>query len=185
MTMTMTMTMTATRATLVPTTSKTSDKAGRIMDDRMRVSDADREHVTARLREHFAQGRLSSEELDERVTTALSAKTFGDLRRVMADLPEPAPGLAQAAPPVPLAPRRGAMAWRGPRILPLAIIVLIAALVIPGAGWLFFAFLKVVLVLWLVACLAGVFAAARFRRHLRRYWRADQSSQWRHSQWRG
>lgn len=177
------MTMKATRATLVPTTSKTSDKAGRIMDDRMRVSDADRERVTARLREHFAQGRLSSEELDERVTAALSAKTFGDLRRVMADLPEPAPGLAQAAPPVPLAPRRGAMAWRGPRILPLAIIVLIAALVIPGAGWLFFAFLKVILVLWLVACVAGIIAAGRFSRRVRRHWRAGDGGQWGQSQW--
>jgi len=34
------------------------------MDDRIRVSDADRERVTARLREHFAEGRLSQEELD-------------------------------------------------------------------------------------------------------------------------
>ncbi len=154
------------------------------MDDRMRVSDADRERVTGRLREHFAEGRLSSEELDERVTAALSAKTFGELRRVMTDLPEPAPEVAQVPPSAPWIGRRGAVAWRGPRILPLAIIVLIAALVIPGAGWLFFAFLKVVLVLWLVACVAGVFAAARFRRHLRRHWRAD-GSQWHHYQWRG
>jgi hypothetical protein len=153
------------------------------MDDRMRVSDADRERVTARLREHFAEGRLSSEELDERVTAALSAKTFGDLRRVMTDLPEPAPEVAQVPQSAPWAGRRGAVAWRGPRILPLAIIVLIAALVIPGAGWLFFAFLKVVLVLWLVACVAGVFAAARFRRHLRGNWRGDGDNQWHHYQW--
>ncbi len=155
------------------------------MDDRIRVSDADRERVTARLREHFAEGRLSSEELDERITGALSAKTFGDLRRVMADLPEPGPEMAQVPKSVPWAARGGAVAWRGPRILPLAIIVLIAAVAIPGAGWLFFAFLKVVLVLWLVACLAGVVAAARFRRHLRRNWRADDGDQWRHYQWRG
>jgi len=61
----------------IPATSTTSDKAGRFMDDRMRVSDADRERVTVRLREHFAEGRLSSEELEERVSAALSAKTFG------------------------------------------------------------------------------------------------------------
>jgi hypothetical protein len=159
------------------------------MDDRMRVSDADRERVTSRLRENFAEGRLSPEELDERITAALSAKTFGDLRRVMADLPEPAPEL-RAAPSVPLAPRRGAMAWRGPRILPLAIVVLIAALVLPGAGWLFFAFLKFVLVIWLVACVAGIIAASRFRRRVRRDWRSGDGgqwgqSQWRHNQWRG
>jgi hypothetical protein len=182
--------MKATGTTPIPTTSKTSDKAGRIMDDRMRVSDADRERVTALLREHFAEGRLSPDELDERVTAALSAKTFGDLRRVMTDLPEPAPEVAQVPQAAPWAARRGAVAWRGPRILPLAIIVLIAAVAIPGAGWLFFAFLKVVLVLWLVTCLVGVFAAARFRRHLRRNWRGDYGSQgrhdhWRHDQWRG
>ena len=174
----------ATRMTPIPTTSKTSDKAGRIMDDRMRVSDADRERVTARLREHFAEGRLSSEELDERVSAALSAKTFGDLRSAMTDLPDPAPAVSQVPQSAPWAARRGAVAWRGPRILPLAIIVLIAAVVIPGAGWLFFAFLKVVLLLWLVTCLVGVFAAGRFRRHLRRHWRGGYGSQWRADQWR-
>ena len=59
------------------------------MDERIRASDADRERVTARLRDHYAEGRLTSEELDERTSAALNAKTFGDLRRVMADLPDP------------------------------------------------------------------------------------------------
>ena len=177
----MTMTTKATRS--IPATSATSDKAGSFMDDRMRVSDADRERVTARLREHFAEGRLSSEELDERVSAALSAKTFGDLRSVMTDLPEPAPEMSQVPQSAPWAARRGAVAWRGPRILPLAIVVLIAAVVIPGAGWLFFAFLKVVLVLWLVACLVGVFAAARFRRRVRRYWRSGGGQQGQWGQW--
>ena len=66
------------------------------MDDHIRVSDADRERVTARLREHFAEGRLTSDELDERISAALNAKTFGDLRPLMADLPGPVP-----APPRP------------------------------------------------------------------------------------
>lgn len=160
------------------------------MDDRIRISDADRDGVTARLREHFAEGRLSSEELDERVTAALSAKTFGDLRPIMADLPNATPG-PQAARPGPARPAWHGPAWhrpvarRGPRILPLAILVLLAALVIPGAGWLFFAFLKVAFVLWLVACVAGIVAAARFRRHLRRTWHAGYGSPWHHYQWRG
>jgi hypothetical protein len=61
------------------------------MDDRFRASDADRDRVAALLRDHFAAGRLTSEELDERLTTALNAQTFGDLRRVLAGLPGPAP----------------------------------------------------------------------------------------------
>ena len=63
---------------------------GRLMnaaEDRIRVSDCDREHVTARLRDSFAEGRLSRAELDERITAALNARTVGDLRRITADLP--------------------------------------------------------------------------------------------------
>jgi DNA-binding PadR family transcriptional regulator len=56
-------------------------------DDRIRVSDQDRERATVRLRDSFAQGRLTRAELDERITAALNARTVGDLRRVTADLP--------------------------------------------------------------------------------------------------
>jgi hypothetical protein len=166
-----------------------------MMDDRIRVGDADRERVTARLREHFAEGRLTSEELDERITAALSAKTVGDLRSIMADLPDPELVPPPSVPSPPWIGRPGALAWRGPRILPLAIIVLVAALVIPGVGWVFLAVFKVMLVLWLVACLAGIFAAVRFRRHMRRRWqdgswhRQDgnwhQWHEWRQHQRRG
>jgi hypothetical protein len=145
--------------------------------DHIRTAEADRERVAARLREHFAQGRLTADELDERIAAALSATTFGDLRRTMADLPEPGMGPAREDQPGPPPHRhpwrggavRGSPFRRGPRILPLVLIALILALVIPGAGWLFIAFIKVMLVLWLVACLAGLFAVLRFRRHVRRW----------------
>jgi len=156
-----------------------------MLDDRMRISDADRERVTARLRDHFAEGRLTSEELDERVTAALSAKTYGDLRRIMADLPDAAPVPPPGRPAPPWVGRPGVLVWRGPRVLPLMFIALIAALLIPGAGWVFLAFLKVMLVLWLVTCLAGIFAAGRFRRHLRRQWHAGRWGQGHDYQWRG
>ena len=151
------------------------------MDDRMRISDADREHVTARLREHFAEGRLSSEELDERITAALNAKTFGDLRRVMADLPEPAPvGTSRSAVPPPAWSGRPVyLSRRGPRLLPLALLVLFAVIILPPAGFVLFAFLKVILLIWLVTCVAGIFAAARFRRHARRHWQSGSNA------WRG
>lgn len=156
-----------------------------MLDDRIRISDADRERVTARLREHFAEGRLTSEELEERVTAALSAKTYGDLRRIMADLPDAAPVPPPGRPAPPWVGRPGVLVWRGPRVLPLMFIALIAALLIPGAGWVFLAFLKVMLMLWLVTCLVGIFAAGRFRRHLRRQWQAGRWSQWHDYQWRG
>jgi hypothetical protein len=156
-----------------------------MMDDRIRISDADRERVTARLREHFAEGRLTSEELDDRIAAALSAKTFGDLRHTMADLPEAAmePGQAWQAPP--WAGRPAAVFRRGPRLLPLVIFALVAALVIPGAGWLFLAFFQLVLALWLVACVAGLFVMTRFRRQMRRHWESGDGTRWRQYQWHG
>jgi hypothetical protein len=155
------------------------------MDDRIRVSDADRERITERLREHYAEGRLSADELDERITAALGAKTFGDLRSIMADLPDAAPVPPRQWEPPQWAGRRGGIAWRGPRILPLALLLLIAALVIPGAGWIFLAFVKVVFLLWLAACLAGIVAAALFRRRVRRHWRSGNDEWWRHHEWHG
>jgi hypothetical protein len=67
------------------------------MDDRFRTSDADRDRAAALLRDHFAEGRLTPHELDARLTATLDAKTFGDLHRVLADLPGPAPVLQHAS----------------------------------------------------------------------------------------
>jgi hypothetical protein len=154
------------------------------MNDRIRISDADRERVTARLRDHFAEGRLTREELDERVTAALSAKTVGDLRRVMADLPEPGLGL-QPAGPVPWAAMRGpVMIRRGPRLLPLALLLLLGAVLLPGGGWVLLGFLQALLVFWLVMGVAAVFAAARFRRRMLRQWQ-QVHSQYQSWEWPG
>jgi hypothetical protein len=53
----------------------------------MRVSDAEREAAASELREHFASGRLDSEELNERLDRAFAAKTRGDLNALFTDLP--------------------------------------------------------------------------------------------------
>jgi Domain of unknown function (DUF1707) len=153
------------------------------MQENMRVGDADREQVAERLREHFAAGRLTSEELDERLAAALNAKTVHDLRVVMADLPEPAPVGPQAGqgpPRLTYGPVYGYR--RGPRILPLALIALFALVVLPGAGFVFVAFLKLILLFWLVAAIAGLFAAGRFRRHVHRHWQSGDGRR-HHDQW--
>ena len=82
------------------------------MDEHIRVSDADRERIVERLREHYAEGRLTSDELDERVAAALGAKNFGDLRAVMTDLPEPDLIGSPAGPGAPGGPGPG---WPGGR----------------------------------------------------------------------
>lgn len=53
----------------------------------MRVSDAERDATAAQLREHFASGRLTQDELNERLDQTFAARTRGDLSRVMTDLP--------------------------------------------------------------------------------------------------
>ncbi|HUA73396.1 MAG TPA: DUF1707 domain-containing protein [Solirubrobacteraceae bacterium] len=53
----------------------------------MRVADADRERLAGELREHMVAGRLSQEELEERVDLAYKAKTQADLDALRADLP--------------------------------------------------------------------------------------------------
>ena len=72
----------------------------------VRVGDADRDAVTAQLREHYADGRLTLEELNERLDQAFAAKTKADLNTVMRDLPQatrPAAGMPY-----------GGTAWQGP-----------------------------------------------------------------------
>lgn len=74
----------------------------------VRIGDAEREEAAAQLREHFAAGRLTHDELDERLDTCMKARTAADLRALTLDLP---PLTRQT--PRPRAERgRWAAAWR-------------------------------------------------------------------------
>jgi DUF1707 SHOCT-like domain len=53
----------------------------------VRVGDADREAIAAQLRDHYADGRLTLDELNERLDQTFAAKTKADLDVVMRDLP--------------------------------------------------------------------------------------------------
>jgi hypothetical protein len=53
-----------------------------------RAADADREAVAEKLRNAAAEGRIDFEELDDRLGQAYSAKTYGQLRALVADLPD-------------------------------------------------------------------------------------------------
>ena len=76
----------------------------------LRVGDADREAIAAQLREHYADGRLTLEELNERLDQTFAAKTRADLNVVMRDLPHitrPLTGAAAGGP--------GRTGWQGTR----------------------------------------------------------------------
>lgn len=59
----------------------------------MRVSDADRDQVAAVLREAAAEGRLTFEELDERLDRTYNAQVYADLTPLLADLPSDGHGV--------------------------------------------------------------------------------------------
>src|SRR5215831_11263470 len=66
----------------------------------LRVSDAERERVVERLRAAAGEGRLATEELEDRISDALEARTHGDLEKLLADLPGPRlPAPRQTRPP--------------------------------------------------------------------------------------
>ena len=82
----------------------------------LRVSDLERENVVAQLREHFSKGRLSSNELFDRIEACYDARTRNDLRQQVRDLvDEHSPDLAPE-PPIGL-PARPHMSWRDRRYL--------------------------------------------------------------------
>jgi class 3 adenylate cyclase len=68
-----------------PTPPRRSGAAGELTE---RAADADRDRTVTQLREHVVAGRLTLDEFSERVGLALQARTLGDLREVMVDLPE-------------------------------------------------------------------------------------------------
>ena len=74
----------------------------------VRIGDADREAIAAQLREHYADGRLTLDELNERLDQTFAAKIKADLDVVMRDLPHVARPLTDAP-----AAGFGNTAWQG------------------------------------------------------------------------
>lgn len=56
-------------------------------DQNQRAGDADREATSERLRRHHADGRLDTEEFQERIDRCYQAKTVGELEQLVTDLP--------------------------------------------------------------------------------------------------
>jgi hypothetical protein len=76
--------------------------------DGMRVGNAEREAIAGELREHYASGRLTLEELNERLEAAFAAKTRADLSAVTRDLPS-----AQSFPPPTAGAQGPGQQWSG------------------------------------------------------------------------
>jgi hypothetical protein len=64
---------------------------------KMRAADADRDRVAEILGTAYSEGRLSRDEYDARLHSALSARTHADLDHLVTDLPTPQPGVPSPA----------------------------------------------------------------------------------------
>ncbi len=97
----------------------------------VRVGDDEREAAVAALGEHYAAGRLTLEEYDQRTSHAFAARTTGDLARLFGDLP---------LLPAPAEPRRGrSRAGFAPVLLVVIALVVLTQLPWPlvlVVGWI-------------------------------------------------
>jgi hypothetical protein len=107
----------------------------------MRASDADREAVTERLRQAAAEGRIDHEELEERVETALRARTYGELGPLVADLPSERAPKRRTHPALV-----GAAALAVATMVAVAAVIVIVAIVVTGAFWV------AAVLFWMVCC---------------------------------
>jgi hypothetical protein len=105
-------------------------------DPDLRVSQAERDEVVAALAGHFADGRLTVEEYEERVEGALAARTGRDLEPLLEDLPAADP----PARPARTRHRHGPRSFRSPlvpaRLLAVVAVVVLAIASGPWALWL-------------------------------------------------
>jgi hypothetical protein len=73
--------------------------------DKLRASHEDRDRVIEVLRVAAGDGRLTSEELDERLEVAFSARTYGELAALTSDLPVGKQAIAPLDVSQPVAPK--------------------------------------------------------------------------------
>jgi hypothetical protein len=133
------------------------------MDDRLRIGDAEREAAAHELGEHYAMGRLTTEEHSERLERVWEARTAADLAPLFRDLPRPTP-------PRPPQPTRTAAQrvrdWlpempRVPFLFKVLVAILVVCLVVAHLPLLI-----ILLLVWLFAV-----RRAGHRRRYHRHWR--------------
>ena len=109
----------------------------------VRIGDAERDRAVADLGDHFAAGRLTREEFDDRVDQAMAARFDNDLQPLFVDLPRAEPMPAQpAGPPSTLRAGWPLLLWW----LPLLLVGAVVVAVLLSAPWLIWTFCWVLLI---------------------------------------
>src|SRR5581483_9245896 len=115
----------------------------------LRASDEEREQAAQEIRDHFAAGRLTDEELSERLSAVYRAATVRELAAVRGDLPAIAP--SQALQRAELVQRRSQLQRRllqqsGAGLVPFAVCTVIwVATGATGMFWPIFVLLAVLI----------------------------------------
>ena len=123
------------------------------------IGDRERERAATALKEHYLRGRLSVEELGDRLEVALAAQRDSDVRRALDDLPAMwrAPALARTAKRMAVIAAVWFLWWTASLVL---LVGFVATVALDGLSWtnaiLFPA-------LWLVCTLLARRAARRQR----------------------
>ena len=137
----------------------------------MRAADADREHVADRLRKATAEGRLQTEELEERLEAVFAARTYGELEALTRDLPRESARAVRERRSLPLPWPAAILGFI--ILMPIIVAVAVAAVVLVAS----------VFAIWaLVAALSIWMFGHRARFHASRYsgraWHAS-TGRWR------
>lgn len=104
-----------------------------------RIGDAERDAAITALGEHYAAGRITKEEYDERSALALRARTASELRPLFADLPGPARHPAFGSPGAKSSRQGRPRPWFPVPLLPMLVVLGVVLLVTnSGAWWLLF-----------------------------------------------
>lgn len=90
---------------LSPTATPSVSVGGREPEkSNLRIGDADRERISEILGQHMTDGRLTPDELDDRLGALYGSQTREQARSVLADLPPLAPSVGQQHEAVPVLP---------------------------------------------------------------------------------
>jgi hypothetical protein len=114
-----------------------SATTGNDLPAQVKASDSDRDAVVSDLSMHFQAGRLTAGEFDERMGRALAARTWGELRELLADLPDAQPGPRAPATSSLSARPRPSSGRPAPPVAALAGLAMAVAVlvIVANAGW--------------------------------------------------
>jgi hypothetical protein len=138
----------------------------------LRIGDADREAAAARLREHYAQGRLTLEEFNQRLDAVFAATTQSQLSALTRDLPHV--GAPSAALPVGAADAHRERSGREHRRGSRARLGLFPAIISALIAWLLVVDLQLRMFPWPGKLAIFLVILGAVRGLLRRMWRVGR-----------